>query len=77
MIMRTIFKKEVQDPKAVFRIAMLFLAISAAWPRLIPLAGSLGTDIVDGVKGLLLGIAIGLIIWAGRLGAFRKPGRLN
>jgi len=77
MIMRMIFKKEIQDPKAVLRIGMLFLAISIAWPRLIPFTGSLNTDVVDGLKGVLLGIAMGLIFWAARLGALRKPGRLN
>jgi hypothetical protein len=56
---------------------MLFLAISIVWPRLVPLTGSLGTDAVDGLKGLLLGIALGLMIWAARLGAFRRPDQLR
>jgi hypothetical protein len=73
MIMKMIFRKEIQNPKAVLRLGMLFLAISVAWPRLLPLTGSLGTDAVDGVKGLLLGIALGLMILAARLGAFRRP----
>ena len=68
-----IMKKEIQNPKPLVRIAMVFLALSAAWPRLIPYGRSLGTDVVDGVKGLLLGLAIGFIIWASRLGGFRRP----
>jgi hypothetical protein len=77
MIMRMIFRRERPDPKLILRIGMLFLAISIVWPRLVPLTGSLGTDAVDGLKGLLLGIALGLMIWAARLGAFRRPDQLR
>ena len=77
MIMRMIFKKESVDPKLVMRLGMLCLAISIAWPRLVPLTGSMGTDLVDGIKGLLLGLSLGLFFWAGRLGGFRRPNRLN
>lgn len=72
MIMKMVFKKQVQNPKALMRIGLLFLALSAAWPRLIPFTGDVGTDVVDGIKGLLLGLAMGFIFWAGRQGAFRR-----
>ena len=75
MIMKMIFKKEVPNPKAILRIGMLILAMSTAWPRLIPFTGNLGVDGVDGIKGLLLGIGFGLIVWGARLGGFRRPGR--
>ena len=68
-----LMKKQISDPKPLVRIAMVFLALSAAWPRLIPYPRTLGTDVVDGIKGLLLGVAIGLIIWASRVGGFRRP----
>ena len=77
MIMRMLFRKERPDPKLILRIGMLFLAISIVWPRLVPLTGNLGTDAVDGIKGLLLGISLGMMIWAARLGAFRRPGQLR
>lgn len=77
MIMRMIFKKEVPDGKALLRIGMLFLAISVAWPRLIPFTGPFSPDAVDGIKGALLGVSLGLVFWAARLGAFRRPNRLN
>jgi hypothetical protein len=77
MIMRMIFKKEVPDSKTVLRIGMLFLAISIVWPRLVPITGRLGTDAVDGIKGLLLGIALALMIWAAKLGVFRRQNRSN
>ena len=75
MIMKMIFKEGIEDPKPILRIGMLLLAISTAWPRLIPFTGNLGTDAVDGIKGLLLGIGFGLIVWAARLGGFRRAGR--
>jgi hypothetical protein len=77
MIMKMIFKKEIQDPKAPIRLGMLCLAISIAWPRFVPITGSLSTDAVDLVKGLLLGLSLGLIFLGARLGGFRRPNRLN
>jgi hypothetical protein len=73
MIMKIVFKKQGQNPKALMRIGLAFLALSAAWPRLIPFTGHVDTDLVDGIKGLLLGLAIGFIVWASRVGGFR-PG---
>jgi hypothetical protein len=72
MIMKMIFKKEIRDPKLLMKIGMLCLAISIAWPRLVPLTGRLGSDAVDGIKGLLLGLSLGLFFWAGRLGGFGR-----
>jgi hypothetical protein len=77
MIMKMIFKNETIEPKRVLRVGMLFLAISIVWPRLVPITGHLSVDGVDGIKGLLLGVALGLMTWAGRLGAFRRPTRSN
>ena len=77
MILRMIFKKERVDPKLVMRLGMLCLAISIVWPRLVPLTGNMGTDLVDGMKGLLLGLSLGLLFWGARLGGFRRPNRPN
>lgn len=71
MIMKMVFKNQSQNPKVLIRIGFAFLALSAAWPRLIPFTGNFSTDVVDGIKGLLLGLAIGFIIWAARLGGLR------
>ena len=64
MLARMIWKKPIDDPKPLLKIGMLFLAISQAWPRLLPVTGSLGPDAIDGIKGLLMGIALGLLAWS-------------
>jgi hypothetical protein len=74
MIMRMLFRKETRDPKALMSIGSLFLAISIAWPRFIPITGTLGTDAIDLIKGLLLGVALGLMILALFRGS-RRPNR--
>ena len=75
MIMNMIFKDEKRDPKRVLRFGMLFLAISIVWPRFLPVTGHLSPDAIDLIKGLLLGVALGLMILAARFGAFRRPTR--
>lgn len=72
MIARMIFKKETLDPKTLIKIGMLCLAMSIAWPRFIHVRSTLSVDAVDGIKGLMLGISLGLFFLAGRLGGFRK-----
>jgi hypothetical protein len=59
-----ILRKRAVDPKPVLRIGLVFLALGAAWPRLLPVTGNLGPDAIDGIRGLLLGLAIGLILWS-------------
>ena len=43
---------------------MLLLGISLAWPKFVPVTGNLGPDAIDGVEGLLMGIAFGLLGWS-------------
>jgi hypothetical protein len=76
MIMRMFFKKEKPDPKLFIKLGMLCLAISIAWPRFAPFTGKLGEDAVDGIKGLLLGLALGLLILGARHGGFRRTTRI-
>ena len=64
------------DPKPVLAIGMVFLALAFAWPRLLPVTGNLGTDAIDGIRGLLMGLAIGLILWSVLLSSrLRRAGR--
>lgn len=74
MLMRMFAKKGVMDSRPVVATGMLFLAISIAWPRMIPLTGSLSEDAVDLVKGLLLGLSLGFLIWGLSLGGLRRRG---
>jgi hypothetical protein len=46
---------------------MAFLALSSAWPRLLPVTGNLGTDAIDGIRGVLMGVGFGLMCWAAAL----------
>lgn len=64
MIAKMFFKKPIDDPKPLMRFGMLFLGIALAWPKLLPLTGNLGPDVVDGLKGLLMGIGFGLLGWS-------------
>ena len=73
MIMKMLFKNDVQRPKRLLSIGMLFLVASIAWPRMVPFTGNLGTDAIDMIKGLLLGVALGLLFLAARSGAFQRP----
>jgi len=76
MIAKMIFGKPIEDFKRLMRIGMAFLAIGLAWPKFLPVTGSLGTDAIDGIRGLLLGLGMGLTLWsvtlAGRLRRARR-----
>ncbi len=74
MIMKMLFKNDVQRPKRLLSIGLMFLVASIVWPRMVPLTGNLGTDGIDMIKGLLLGVAFGLLFLAARSGAFQRPG---
>jgi hypothetical protein len=67
-----ILRKRTKDPKPLISLGMLALAISIAWPRFIPIGAHIPEDLVDGVKGMLLGFALGLLIWGGMLGGFNR-----
>jgi hypothetical protein len=59
-----ILKKPVDNPKPLMMIGLVFLALGQAWPRLLPLTGNLGPDAIDGIKGLLLGVAFATLGWS-------------
>jgi hypothetical protein len=66
------FRHQVRDPKKPIRFGMASLAIMLVWPRFFPVTGGLGPDAIDAVRGGLLGVALGLLIWGASLGAFRR-----
>ena len=69
MIAKMIARKPIDNPKPLLMIGMIFLALGQAWPRLLPFTGKLGPDAIDGIKGLLMGIALGLLGWYVILGS--------
>ena len=64
MIAKMIHGKPIENSKALLRIGFLFLGLGLAWPKFLPVTGSLGQDAIDGIRGLLLGLGIGLSLWS-------------
>jgi hypothetical protein len=72
-----LFRTGKKDPKVMIRLGMLALAVSIAWPRFIPAGAGLSENLIDGVKGTFLGMALGLLIWAGMLGGFNRGAKIK
>jgi len=77
VLAKMILKKPLDSPKPLMMIGMVFLALGQAWPRLLPVTGNLGPDAIDGIKGLLLGIAFGMLAWSVILSKRLRAGRRN
>lgn len=59
----------LKDPRMVFRIGLSSLALAGLAKWLLPRTGWLPIAVLDGVVGLLYGVAIGallLSLWRGR-----------
>jgi hypothetical protein len=70
-----ILRNRPKDPKVMIGLGMLALALSIVMPWFITVRGGFGEDFVDGVRGVFLGMALGLIIWGARLGGFNRAPR--
>lgn len=55
-----IFRNRLKDPKAMMSIGMVCLVVALLWPRFLPLTGNMGPNWIDGVRGLLFGMSIGM-----------------
>lgn len=64
----------MKNPKAMIRIGMACLLIFFMWPRFLPFTANLNPDLIDGVRGFLLGVSIGLNLWAVRLICLQRRG---
>jgi hypothetical protein len=53
---------------------MACLLVALVWPRFLPVTGGLGGDTIDGLRGLFLGLSIGLNLWAVVMGARLRRG---
>ena len=69
-----VFKKREKNPQSMMMVGMASLALALLWPRFLPVTGGLGPDAIDGLRGALIGISIGLNLWAVRLGGVKRRG---
>jgi len=69
-----IFRNSEKNPQAMMMVGMASLAIALAWPRFLPVTAGLGPDAIDGLRGVLIGVSIGLNLWAARLGGMKRRG---
>ena len=67
-----ILRNRPKDPKAMIRIGMLAMATSIVLPWFVTLHGNFGEGFVDGLRGVLLGAALALLIWGAKLGGFNR-----
>ena len=71
---KMIVRHQAKDPRPIMMMGMACLVLGLAWPRFLPVTGNLGPDVIDGVRGVLMGLAIGLNLWAARLGGRLRRG---
>jgi hypothetical protein len=55
-----ILRSHAKNPKQLMMMGMAFLLPALLWPRFVPLTGNLGSDAIDGIRGVLIGLSIGL-----------------
>ena len=65
----------MKDPRKMIVVGMFASAISTVWPRFFHLGAKLNVDVVDGIRGLFLGIGFGLMIVGISLTARRSSHR--
>ena len=58
-----------RNSRKILRVGMLLLAVALTARHFIHPARGLGEDAADAINGLLLGLSIGLNLWAVRLAA--------
>ena len=67
-------RNPLYHPKIVFRLAMFCLLLFFAIGFLTRHAAGIWTDRIDGIRGMLLGMELGLMIWWLRLGGHMSCG---
>lgn len=56
-----------RSPRNIMRVGMALLAVALIAQRFVHPASALGEDAADGIRGLFIGLSIGLNLWAVRL----------
>jgi hypothetical protein len=69
-----IFGNREKNPQTMMMVGMASLALALVWPRFLPVTGGLGPDAIDGLRGVLIGVSIGLNLLAARLGGMKPRG---
>lgn len=61
-----------KNPKMMIRVGMACLIVFNVWPRFVPRIVPVGEHTIDFTRGVLLGAAMALILWAARLNARQR-----
>jgi hypothetical protein len=69
-----ILRSRAKDPKQLMMMGMAILVPALVWPRFVPLTGQLGSDAIDGIRGVLIGMSIALNLWSARLVGRQRRG---
>jgi len=70
-------RNPLHHPKAVFRLALLCLLLFFAIGFLTRHVTGIWTDRIDGIRGILLGMELGLMAWWLRLGGHSSCGETS
>jgi hypothetical protein len=71
-----ILRIAAKDPKALMMMGMAFMVLGQLW-RFVPVTGGLSEDAIDGLRGLFLGLSIGLLLWSVLLNGRLRRGKKN
>jgi hypothetical protein len=63
-----------KDPKALMMMGMGFMVLAQLW-RFVPVSAGLSEDAVDGLRGVFLGLSIGLLLWSALLNGRMRRGK--
>ena len=67
-----LFKNGQKDPKAIIKVGMVFVLLFFAMNLLPHPASKFGDDVFDGVHGVFLGVATGLLMLGTYLNGKRR-----
>ena len=65
-----------KDPKALMMMGMGFMVLGQLW-RFVPVTGGLSEDAIDAIRGVFLGLSIGLLLWSVLLNGRLRRGKRN
>ena len=69
-----IFRNRLKNPQPLFFLAMLCIVLSNLLPRFLQTHVHAGENWTDGLRGLFLGLAIGLLFLAAKLKVRQRSG---